>query len=92
MYGINLDQLASIEQQITRTTAMLDACQRHNAPAEAIAELNSRLYTYRAEKNGILGKGIQIDTNRLAAKAAMVEKILEALDPDQAESVSWWAN
>jgi len=92
MYGIDTNQLASLEQQITRTSAMLDACQRHNAPKTAIAELNSRLYQYHIEKTIILNGGIQVDYERLEHKAAMVERILEALDPDQSESVSWWAN
>lgn len=91
MYGVNYDQLASIEQQITRTNALLDACSRHNAPEEALVELRERLYTYTAEKASILNKGIAPDQDRLERKAAMVERILEALDPDQAESVSWWA-
>jgi hypothetical protein len=91
MYGVDTIQLANIDSAIVRTNAMIDSCTRHNAPAEAIATLTSRLVEYHNERAAILAGGIKIDQGRLEAKAAMVERILEALDPDQADNVSWWA-
>lgn len=91
MYGIDIIQLAAIEQEITRMIAMKDACVRHNAPATAIAACDEKLRGYWREKQLIVSKGITPDQDRLERKAAMVEKILEALDPDQSENVSWWA-
>lgn len=92
MYGVDAVELANIEGAITRTTAMIELCEKHSAPAESIEYLQEQLRGYYNEKMQMLGNGIQPDYERLAFKSQMIERLLDALDPDQNDNVSWWVD
>lgn len=87
----DLLELAAIEGAITRTIAMKEACVKWSAPTEAVEYLDSQLRTHWNDKQLILSRGVQPDYDHLERKAALVGQLLEALDPDQSDNVSWWA-
>jgi hypothetical protein len=90
---MNTLELASIDQQITRTTAMLESCTRNNAPAAAIETLMSRLTEYHTERGMILKGSQPVDERRAQLRESGREfQATAKVDPDQQDNVSWWAS
>lgn len=83
-------QLSEIENSIVRTNAMLESSKARGL-ADCVATFEQKLRELYAQKMGMVAPVAESYAALREHRVNSVERILEALDPDQSDNVSWWA-